>query len=127
MKEISVINAYNVSVSFNGNHIFHAENMNIKITSTIHRVRSCFHNEDIKHIKTVNKYTASFTGLVFSKPVEQYNFYDLDDFTTEIKYNGKIITLKGCMWSDFSIASDKARLRENVSIDALSMETGEYD
>ncbi len=100
-----------------------AENIEIRKKSEIHRVRSCFRNDDAAQIHGHCTYKAVMTGLRFKSPFENCNFADLDNFTLRVAIDNMVYILKGCLWDDFYAAADKRQFREHISVTALIMET----
>lgn len=127
MREIQAISGRDVKISIDGKQILQAESAEIRVVSDIHKVRTCFCNDDNTHIRGKKEYKAVFTGLKFKKPFENFNFYDLDNFTTVIAYENVKITLKGCIWSDLLISANKAGFRERIGITALRMNLEETE
>lgn len=121
MTEVDIVSGQDVDIFIDGKELLQAENMEVRTVSEIHKIRSCFRNDDIAHIKTKNQYKVSFTGLKFKKIFENCNFYDLDNFTVTVIFGSTKITLGNCMWNDFLTVADKSKFRESISITALKM------
>ena len=125
MREIETINGRDVCVSIDGKQVFQAEKAEVSTICDIHSVRSCFCNDDIAHIRGKKVYKASLTALKFKKPFENFNFYDLDNFTLMLEFDGTKITLDGCMWNDIYSVADRERFKENIGLTALGMNVEE--
>lgn len=125
MTEIGVISGRDIYVYINGKQILQAESMEIHTLSDIHKIRACFCNDDVAHIKTKNEYKVVFKNLKLKQPFENCNFYDLDNFTVTVMYGSTKITVDGCMWSDFLAVTDKSQFRESISITGLRMNVEE--
>ncbi len=127
MNKAEVINGRDVRVIIDGKQFLQAENAEIYTVRDIHKVRTCFCNDDIAFVKGKRQYKLNLTGLRIKQPFKSLNLYDLDNFTVVIFYDNMKITLSGCIWSDIVSAADKEKYRERISIQALKMETEEVE
>lgn len=121
--EQQIICGRDVCIFIDGNQLLQAESIEIRKKSELHRIRSCFMNEDAAHLRKNIGYKAVITGISFKRPFESCSFADLDNFTLRVNIDGKSYILTGCMWDDFYIAADKERFREHISVMALRMRT----
>lgn len=116
-----------VFISINGRRLLQAESAELRKTSELHRIRSCFCNDNTALIEGKREYKLCLTGIRFEAPFENCNFYDLDHFTVRISFGDVLIRLEGCLWDDFRAVADKEKFREHISISALRMITEEQE
>ena len=125
MNENRVLCGRDVRIIIDGRPLLQAEQAELRITRELHRVRSCFYNEDMARIEGRREYKLHLTGIRFCRPFENCNFYDMDHFTVGLHIDGSAIILEDCWWDDFRTAADKERFREHITIAALRMKTEE--
>ena len=116
-----------IIVSIDEKKLLQAESVSIRKKADIHRVRSCFHSEDIAHIRNGTVYRVTLEGIRFMRPFQNCNFADLDNFTMSMEADGRKIILSGCLWDDFSAAADKSAFREHISAVALNIKTEDHN
>jgi len=117
--ENRILCARDVAVRINHRPLLQAENAELRISKALHSVRSCFCSEDIAHIRGNTEIKLHLTNVRFQQPFENCNFYDLDNFVTEIGIEGITYVLEGCWWDDFKAVAKSGSFREYISITAL--------
>ena len=125
MRETEILAGRDVCIYIDGNRLLQAESANLRQSTEIHRVRTCFYSGDVAHLEGRREYKLNLTGVRMRRPFENCNFYDLDNFTVMLRLDGLKITLEGCRWDDFSAVAEKDRFREHISITALDMKREE--
>ncbi len=121
MEERKALCGRDAVISVDGKKLLQAEKAELRAVKEIHRVRSCFQSEDAAHAQGKRTYKLNLTGVRFRSPFENCNFYDMDNFTTELEIDGEKIILEGCMWDELSALADREKLREHISITALRL------
>ncbi len=119
--------ARDADIIIDGKKVFQAQKLEIKKSSGLRPVRSCFQTETAAYVRTQPVYRATLTGIRFKKPFENCNFADLDNFTLSARADGRAVTLYGCMWEDFLAAADKSSFSERISARAVRMETEDQE
>lgn len=127
MFEKDLLCGRDVDITIDGRKLLQAEKAELKVTSELYRVRSCFCSEDKGYAERRREHKLSLTGVRFRQPFENCNFYDLDNFTVTLQLDGQTITLEGCMWEDYMWTAEKERFREHISIIALRMRREEQN
>ena len=123
MADIRSLCGRDVCIRINGKKLLQAESAELIRASRLHRIRSCFCNDDAALIEGKREYKLHLTGIRFEAPFENCNFYDLDNFTVQVEFGDVSVRLEGCLWDDFKAVADKERFREHISISALRMKT----
>jgi len=122
LEKLVSISGRDVCVYINDRQLLQAESAQVKEISQIHRVRTCFYDSDIAHIRTKPEYKLILSNMQFHQPFENFNFHDLDDFTVVLTFGNTRITLSRCFWNDFHLTADKEKFREFITLTALDME-----
>lgn len=122
MEKFKSISGRDVCVYINGRQLLQAENAEVREISQLHKVRTCFLNSDLAHIKTKPEYKLILSNMKFRQPFENLNFHDLDNFMVVLTFDDTRITLSNCFWNDFNLTADKEKFRECITLTALDME-----
>ncbi len=121
MEEMTALCGRDVVIYINGKKLLQAESAQLRRSTTLHRVRTCFYSGDVAHLAGRREYKLNLIGVRFRQPFENCNFYDLDQFVTELSIDGECVRLEGCMWDDFNAVANKESFREHISIVATDM------
>ncbi len=108
-------------IYIDGKRLMQAEKAELRIIRELHRVRSCFQGENAALASGRKEYKLNLTGVRFSAPFENCNYYDTDNFTAELVLDDERIVLEGCRWDELSALAEKEKLREHISILALRL------
>ncbi len=119
MEEERALSGRDVAVYINNRQLLQAQTAELHQSVALHRIRSCFHSEDIAHIAGQPEYKLNLTGVRMKAPFENCNFYDLDHFTVRICLDNFQLLLEGCRWDDFRAVARPEQFREHISITAL--------
>lgn len=122
MNEVYSISGRDVRIFIDGKEIITAEKAEVRKTSEIYSVRSCFCSEDKALIRKKSRYKANIMGLKLKSPFENNNFADMDNFEMQMKFDSITLKLHGCMWDDFLAAADMKKFCEHISVIALKMD-----
>ena len=122
MEKLRSVSGRDVCVYINGRQLLQAESAEVREISQFHKVRTCFLNNDLAHVKTKPEYKLILSNMRFQQPFENINFHDLDNFTVVLTFDNTRITLSKCFWNDFRLTADKEKFREFITLTALDME-----
>ena len=121
MNEKTALCGRDAVICIDGRKLMQAEKAELRCIRELHRVRSCFQSGNSALAAGKTEYKLNLTGVRFSSPFENCNYYDMDNFTAELVLDGESIVLEGCRWDELSVLVGKDRLREHISILALRL------